>query len=628
MVFNADVNPNGSDLLLRNILIGNWKGTRPDATSKPATAKDAARKGMEFFQMLQTEDGHWAGDYGGPLFLLPGLICTLYITKVPYPAGRREGMIVYLKNHQQVDGGWGSHIECASTLFGTVLSYVALRLLGESPEAPHMCNARSFLHAHGGALYAPSWAKFWLAVIGVYAWEGINSIPAEMWVLPKWVPLHPSQFWCHCRMIYLPMCYLYCKRVSPDVSKDPLLQALRREIYCSADGPYERINWEAHRQSCASIDEYTPLNPVIKVAQDVLMLYERILPYMSLLRVFREFALKFVIEYIHAEDLQTNYIDIGPVSKCLNMLSVYDACGAKSVAFQRHIARVDDYIWVAEDGVKMQGYNGSQCWDTSFTVRAMVEAGLAEQFPECSRRIYSYLKRSQIANNEDNLERYNRHPSKGGWPFSTAAHGWPISDCTSEALKAVLALHKHDAVSQSPLLTAEERIPDARLCDACDVLLSYQNEDGGWASYENNRGYRWYELFNPSSVFGDIMIDYSYVECSSASIAALKEFSEALPRYRTADVLRAIATGREFLKSIQRVDGSWYGSWGNCFTYGTWFGIEGLICAGDTTDSPQVQGAVAFLLSKQNANGGWGESYLACINKAFPDEGTGSVSVV
>lgn len=25
---------------------------------------------------------------------------------------------------------------------------------------------------------------------------------------------------------------------------------------------------------------------------------------------------------------------------------------------------------------------------------------------------------------------------QGGWPFSTAAHGWPISDCTSEGLKA------------------------------------------------------------------------------------------------------------------------------------------------------------------------------------------------
>lgn len=31
---------------------------------------------------LQCEDGHWAGDYGGPMFLMPGLIFACYITKV------------------------------------------------------------------------------------------------------------------------------------------------------------------------------------------------------------------------------------------------------------------------------------------------------------------------------------------------------------------------------------------------------------------------------------------------------------------------------------------------------------------------------------------------------------------
>lgn len=66
-------------------------------------------------------------------------------------------------------------------------------------------------------------------------------------------------------------------------------------------------------------------------------------------------------------------------------------------------------------------------------------------------------------------------------------------------------------------------------------------------------------MLNPSEVFGDIMIDYSYVECSSACITALKEFSLAIPNHRSAEVLNAIQAGRTFLKSIQRSDGSWYG---------------------------------------------------------------------
>ena len=36
------------------------------------TAKQAADKATLFYSKLQAEDGHWAGDYGGPLFLMPG----------------------------------------------------------------------------------------------------------------------------------------------------------------------------------------------------------------------------------------------------------------------------------------------------------------------------------------------------------------------------------------------------------------------------------------------------------------------------------------------------------------------------------------------------------------------------
>jgi hypothetical protein len=57
----------------------------------------------------------------------------------------------------------------------TVLSYTTLRLLGAAPDAPYMVHARKFIDLHGGALYAPSWAKFWLAVIGVYDWKGLPS---------------------------------------------------------------------------------------------------------------------------------------------------------------------------------------------------------------------------------------------------------------------------------------------------------------------------------------------------------------------------------------------------------------------------------------------------------------------
>lgn len=173
LTFSATENPNAGDKVFRNAMIQAWSGDVPDEDFKPATARESAAKGLAFYQMLQCDDGHWAGDYGGPMFLMPGLIIVMYITKTPYPAGRREGMIQYLLNHQQEDGGWGTHIECASTMFGTILSYISLRLLGEPETSPQLRLAHEFLMQYGGALYAPSWAKFWMAVLG----KPIRSLP-------------------------------------------------------------------------------------------------------------------------------------------------------------------------------------------------------------------------------------------------------------------------------------------------------------------------------------------------------------------------------------------------------------------------------------------------------------------
>jgi squalene/oxidosqualene cyclase-like protein len=310
--------------------------------------------------------------------------------------------------------------------------------------------------------------------------------------------------------------------------------------------------------------------------------------------------------------------------------------------------RVPDYLWIAEDGMKMQGYNGSQCWDTSFAIQAYWEAGLLDEFPDVSRKVWSFLERTQILSTKtsqstpayqyesyDNRLKYYRHVSEGGWPFSTSAHGWPISDCTGEGMKASMCLMFHSQavqqeISDNSLMTLDE----TRLHNAVNVCLTLQNKDGGWATYENNRGYGWYEQLNPSEVFGDIMVDYSYVECSMAVMTALVEFHEHFPKHRKEEILLAIAKGRDFLKSIQRADGSWYGSWACCFCYGCWFGIEGLIKAGESIHSPEIQRACRFLLSHQRENGGWGEDFSSCYDKdyalhgmhAYGDKGSGVVS--
>lgn len=221
--------------------------------------------------------------------------------------------------------------------------------------------------------------------------------------------------------------------------------------------------------------------------------------------------------------------------------------------FKKHLPRVHDYLWVAEDGCKMQGYNGSQLWDTAFAVQAIASTGLAEEFAGCLRLAHEYIDRSQVQENTagDYEKEWFRHVSKGAWPFSTRDHGWPISDCSSEGLKAALVLGAMD-----PKLYGAA-IPFERLCDAVNVIMSYKNGSGGCATYELTRSYAWLEYLNPAETFGDIMIDYSYVECTSACIQALRSFTKHYPGHRTEEVNRAIGDMANYILSIQKPDGSW-----------------------------------------------------------------------
>lgn len=655
MAFDPSKNPNSCDQLFRAQMVASYldknDGKLPEdiaylqqetseegtKNNRPKTAMESAKRGIAFYSMLQSPDGHFAGDYGGPHFLLPGLVVAWYVMGRPsemISPPQQALMLHYLKVHQQEDGGWGTHIESPSTMFGAVICYLAARLLGADKDLEWIKKGREFIQKEGGAVMTSSWAKFWLCLIGCMDWKGHNSVPPEMWLLPNWFPFHPGRLWCHCRMVYLPMGYMYGSRfIYSDVKSDPLIGELRKELYCQ---PYDSIDWDSTRHLVAPMDNYSPIPTFMKFAHNCLSFYENWTIFRPFRDRVRKAGLKFCSEYMKAEDLQTNYIDIGPVNKALNMVAAFHAANndINDQAVRSHMMRVPDYLWVAEDGMKMQGYNGSQCWDTSFAIQAVWECGLLDKFPVLSAKVWAYLERTQILSTDtsqsspaynyescENRDKFYRHVSKGGWPFSTSAHGWPISDCTGEGLKGVLALMDSPVIVGAVKQGILKSIEPTRLYDAVNVILTLQNEDGGWATYENNRGFGWYEELNPSEVFGDIMIDYSYVECSMASLTSLADFQEKFPHHRTKEIAFAIRRGGDFMKSIQREDGSWYGSWACCFCYGCWFGIEGLIKTGEPHTSPAIQRCCQFLLSQQRPNGGWGEDFTSCYDKDYAGNG-------
>ena len=63
---------------------------------------------------------------------------------------------------------------------------------------------------------------------------------------------------------------------------------------------------------------------------------------------------------------------------------------------RRHLARVPDYLWVAEDGMKMQGYSNSTLWDTAFAVQAIHSTGLASEFTRCLCKAHAAIEAAQV----------------------------------------------------------------------------------------------------------------------------------------------------------------------------------------------------------------------------------------
>jgi beta-amyrin synthase len=126
----------------------------------------------------------------------------------------------------------------------------------------------------------------------------------------------------------------------------------------------------------------------------------------------------------------------------------------------------------------------------------------------------------------------------------------------------------------------------------------------------------YFQLLNPTELFEDMVIEHEYVECTGTAIQTLVLFKNLYPGHRKNEIDNLIANAVRFLEDTQKTDGSWYGSFGICFTYSSWFALGGLAAAGKNySNCAAIRNAVKFLLTIQRNDGGWGESYLSCPKK-------------
>lgn len=560
---------------------------------EPLDGIKALQLGIQALLGHQADQGSWEGEVVWCPMLAAQYALMCYITQVSIPAQRREALLQQFGSTRLSDGLWGLHEKSSPYLFVTSLVYVAASLLGVPPKDPLLQPAGQFIRSQGGVISIPTWGKFWLAMLNLYNWRGVNPILPEVWLLPKSLTIHPSQYYCHTRLIYLGMAYVYgCKFQVP---LTPIISALRSELYVQE---YENVNFGVARTKLRAEETYSPPSLVLRGFYHVATVCDRWhLPHL------RKRVLSQMLELIRWELHTTNYTSISPVSGLLNLIALW-LHDPNDGDRQQALKAFEGWMWEdKQQGLRIAGARSST-WDSSFAVQALQAASPHVDVASHLEKGQKFLASQQIRQTFPKFAENYRIDPQGGFCFAGVWHGWPVSDCTAEALLALL-----DAPSKV--------IPESDLEDAVHFLQKCQNQDGGFGSYERRKIRSTLEGINPAEMFANSMTEQSYIECTASCLAALGQFRCRFPNKLENPLKEVIERAKLWLRRQQQPDGSWPGFWGVNFIYGTMFGIQGLLAAGTPTYDPAIRRACHWLVDKQKPDGGWGEHFQGCLTKEY-----------
>jgi squalene/oxidosqualene cyclase-like protein len=573
------------------------------AAAERGTARLMALQGGAF----QGGAGRWEGEVVWCPIITAQVVLAYAIMRRPVAPERAKLILRQFARTRRPDGGWGLHPESHSYLFVTTLVYVAARLLGEAPDSRLLTDTSAWLRRHPDGIGAlPSWGRFWLSLLGLYDRDRLTPCPPELFLLPGTA----DRLYCHTRYIYLGMAYLSGIGLRADLGEtgDGLQQELAG---FTAPGPQPR-----HR--IAATDLYVPPGRGLRLAYDAMAVFGPVWRRLPGAAGLRRRALARCLRRIRAEQRASGFQGLSPVNGVLNTLALW-ANDPNDPDVEASVAGLEAWCWQDEtDGLRYAGAR-STTWDSAFALQALVEGPNVPV--DCIRNGYAAMAALQVTRAPAGLDEGREEPT-GGWCFGEPTHAWPVSDCTAEAIIALMLCHRIPG-----LIPAATRIAPARLAEAIRFLLVRQNRDGGFATYERRRGGKRLERLNPSEMFGQCMTERSYIECTASAIRALCHVAELPPgtlsAVEQAACAAAMTRGQAFLLREQRPDGAWPGFWGINFIYATGVAIAALRDSGLPPEHPPLQRAAAWLCGVQHDDGGWGEHFSGCLTGTYvPSDGS------
>ncbi|MFG2397154.1 squalene--hopene cyclase [Streptomyces lydicus] len=535
------------------------------------SARRAAARATDYLLSLQDPAGWWKGDLETNVTmdaedLLLRQFLGIQDPRTTEAAGR------HIRGEQRPDGTWATFYGGPGELSATVEAYVALRLAGDAPDAPHMARASAWIREQGGVAAARVFTRIWLALFGWWKWDDLPELPPELLYLPKWFPLNIYDFGCWARQTIVPLTIVSAKRpVRPapfaldELHVDPRRPAPPRPLApaTSWDGLFQRLDKALH-------------------------LYHKVA-----LRKLRGAAMRAAARWIiERQENDGCWGGIQPPAVysviALHLLG-YDL---DHPVLRTGLASLDRFAVWREDGARMIEACQSPVWDTCLATIALADAGVPADHPQLVKAA-DWMLAEQIRRPGDwSVQRPQL--SSGGWAFEFENDNYPDIDDTAEV---VLALRR----VQHP---EPQRVEDA-VQRAVRWNFGMQSRNGGWGAFDVDNTSPFPNRL-PFCDFGEV-IDPPSADVTAHVVEMLADVGRAHdPRTR-----RGIA----WLLAEQEPSGAWFGRWGTNYVYGTGSVLPALAAAGIPGSHPAVRRAVRWLEKVQNEDGGWGEDQRSYQDK-------------
>lgn len=546
------------------------------AKSADLAVSDAIRKSQEFLIGIQKNDGHWEGE-----LTVDSTLCSDTVLYMHW-VGRVDPDLQskcadHIRRRQLADGGWNIFIGGPSEINASVKAYFALKLAGDNPREPWMREARANVLRLGGIPQMNTYGKLYLALLGQFPWQYLPTIPAELFLFPRWFVLNLYEMSSWTRTILAPLTILNHLKPTRTLPADKQLHELYPAGLENTDLSLKRDpRFFAWKNFFLGIDR-------------LLKFYDK-LPTHPLRERAVKTAEKWMVERMG--DGSEGLAAIFPAM--LNALIALRALGYEENHPLVKKAEQDFETLFVEDP---EDFRIQPClspvWDTAITAIALGESGVAADHPAMTQA-GAWLESKEVRFRGDWVERMpDLEPS--GWAFEHENKYYPDTDDT---MMVIMALRRTTA--------SDPQAREAQLKRALNWLLAFQCADGGWAAFDRDVTATWLEHIP----FADhnAILDPT---CSDLTARVLEVLGDVGYDRNASNVRRAIV----HLKRTQESDGSWYGRWGVNYIYGTWQVLRGLAAIGENMDQEWIRRGRDWLESCQNEDGGWGET---CESYDFP----------